>query len=211
MPTPRLKLTVERALLRTGHSVLVCLDEVGRGALAGPVAVGAVAIVQQTPPCPHGVRDSKLLSDQGRRKLVPEIQAWAHAWSVGMAEAQEVDTLGITAALGLAAHRALGAVGSFDAVLLDGPYDYVTPAVASAPQQFTLYTRVRADLTCAGVAAASVLAKVRRDDAMKELERSHPGYAFDRHKGYGSPAHRSAIRALGPSPAHRMSFRLTAD
>lgn len=211
MPTPRLRLTVERSLLRTGHSVLVCLDEVGRGALAGPVAVGAVAVAQQTPPCPRGVRDSKLLSDQGRRKLVPEIQAWAHAWSVGKAEAQEVDALGVTAALGLAAHRALGSVGSFDAVLLDGPFDYVTPAASSMPKAFTVYTRVRADLTCAGVAAASILAKVTRDDVMKELDRSHPGYAFDRHKGYGSPAHRSALATLGPSPAHRMSFRLTAD
>ena len=193
--------------MRDGFHTVACLDEVGRGALAGPVTIGAVVLTSTTSPAPRNVRDSKLLSDRQRRALVPEVQKWACHWSVGHADAGEVDAVGITEALGLAARRALSSMPLVDAVLLDGPFDFISRS-AGPLDTYVVFPRVRADLTCAGVAAASILAKVARDDVMLTLSKAFPQYGFDQHKGYGSEAHREAILRHGSCEAHRKSFKL---
>ncbi len=208
-------LRVERALLRTGVAVLGCADEVGRGALSGPVCVGVVLVTAQTPPAPRGVRDSKLLSPTRRTDMLPAIHAWTpHA--IGMASASEIDQLGIMAAMRLAGHRAIGSLPiAPDCVLLDGNVDYLTepgrpPQTDSAtgPILPRVVTRVQADLRCAGVAAASILAKTARDQVMVALARDFPMYGWEQNKGYAAPAHLAALRRWGPSPHHRVTWRL---
>jgi len=169
------------------------------------------------------VRDSKLLAPEARAVLVPAIEAWAVAVAVGHAQPGEIDALGMTAALRLAGHRALATVGRAGAipevVLLDGSHDWL-----SVPDQGDLLlgahpdlvavgrvvTRVKADLTCASVAAASVLAKVARDGIMVGLAQRYPDFGWDRNKGYASPEHLDALRRLGPCPEHRRSWNLPA-
>jgi ribonuclease HII len=195
------------------------MDEVGRGAPAGPVYVGVVVIDATVSRPLAGVRDSKLLTPAVRESLVPAVHRWAVDWAVGDAGAAEVDRHGLTGALRLAGHRALaGLVAPPDLVLLDGGHDWLTPpegtggpdAAAGARPAVTVVTRVRADLTCASVAAASVLAKVARDSVMVELARSFPGYGWEENKGYGTPTHLDALRRLGPTPHHRVTWRLPA-
>ncbi len=194
------------------------MDEVGRGALAGPVTVGAVLVTTDTSTAPSGLRDSKLLRPAARELLVPLVRAWAHAWGVGHAGAEEVDALGITRALRLAAERALAATGVLvDAVLLDGGHDYLTraapapdplrPAVALLPSA-AVTTRVRADTTCSAVAAASVLAKTERDALMAARGQGYPEYAWGSNAGYGAPAHLAGLAARGPCVEHRLTWAL---
>lgn len=215
MPTA-VTLRVERSLLRTGATAIACLDEVGRGALSGPVAVGVVVVTAETKPAPTGVRDSKVLSAAKRAELAPLIRQWApHA--VGMATPREIDDLGVMAALGLAARRGIDSVGvRVDHVLLDGNVDYVTPPeqgdlfsaqweVADVP---TVTTRIKADMQCAGVAAASIIAKTTRDDLMTQLAREYPEYDWASNKGYASQVHSEALGRLGPTPHHRVSWHL---
>ncbi len=215
VPTLRL----ERQLLRAGAAALACCDEVGRGALSGPVTVGAVLVTARTRSAPQGVRDSKLLSLARRTALVPEIQRWADAWGVGHASPAEIDEHGIIAALRLAGRRALAALATApDHVLLDGNHDYLTapaqvtlfdqPAGTDGPVEPPVTTRIKADVTCAAVAAASVLAKTTRDALMLDLAEQHPGYGWDENKGYASPDHIDALRRLGPTVQHRRSWRL---
>ena len=216
MTPTRPTLRMERELLRSGATVLACADEAGRGALSGPVSLGLVVITAQTTPAPAGVRDSKLLSPQRRAELVPRIRQWtAHA--VGMASAQEVDRLGVLAALRLAGQRAIADLPvTPDCVLLDGNYDYLS--ATAQPPLFNdesgngamppVVTRVKADLRCAGVAAASILAKTARDALMVELDREYPEYQWQHNKGYAAPEHIEALRRVGPSPHHRVSWRL---
>lgn len=218
VPTLRL----ERQLLRAGTAALACCDEVGRGALSGPVTVGAVLVTASTRSAPQGVRDSKLLSPARRLALVPQIERWADAWGVGHASPAEIDAHGIIAALRLAGQRALAALTiSPDRVLLDGNHDYLT-----APAQVSLFdldldgadpdaapalpvtTRIKADMTCAAVAAASVLAKTTRDAMMLDLAAEHPAYGWHENKGYASPDHVDALRRFGPTEHHRRSWRL---
>lgn len=206
----------ERAMLRSGLKALACADEAGRGALCGPVSLGVVVVTSSSPSAPKGVRDSKLLSPARRLELVPRIQAWApHA--VGMASAHEIDEIGIVAALRLAGQRALSALSlAPDHVLLDGNHDYI-----SEPEQPTLFgqlsplctvppvtTMVKADLRCAGVAAASILAKTARDRLLVDLHDQHPEYGWADNKGYGAPDHLEALARLGPTPHHRVSWSL---
>lgn len=210
-------LRVERQLLRSGMTALAAADEVGRGALCGPVTVAMVVVTAQTRTAPRGVRDSKLLSPEARRALVPHIRRWAPAHAVGHASPAEIDTYGIVAAMRLAGHRALGQLGlEPDTVLLDGNHDYLAvpdqdalfgpPAVISrVPPVVTI---VKADLRCAAVAAASVLAKTARDDLMVELAQEHPQYGWSVNKGYAAPEHIAALAAHGPTPHHRRSWRL---
>jgi len=205
-------LHVELGLFDDGASVVIGVDEVGRGALAGPVAVGAVAIDAAVGAAPAGLDDSKRLSPARRTALVGPITSWCLAAAVGTSSAAEVDALGITAALGLAAVRALGELALDDAgVLLDGNADWLSPALERAgasPPSFGVHVRVAADRRCASVAAASVVAKVERDAELVELARTYGGYGFESNKGYGSAAHVRALRALGPCDAHRRSWRL---
>jgi ribonuclease HII len=196
------------------------VDEVGRGCLSGPVTVGVVLVEAGQRPPPRGLRDSKLLTAPARRALVPRIQRWVAAWAVADASAAEIDELGLIAALRLAGHRALAALPTRpDCVLLDGNHDYLTPPGAGQPElpfdslpPFPpVRTQVKADVRCASVAAASVLAKATRDAHMARLAADHPEYGWDVNKGYATPHHRQALRRVGPSPYHRLSWRLGLD
>ncbi len=215
--TPAPTLRVERRLLREGRTAIACSDEVGRGALCGPVTVGMVVVTEATKAAPRGVRDSKLLSPRVRSELAPLIRRWAPAHAVGHASPAEIDQHGIIAAMRLAGHRALAQLGLRpDTILLDGNHDYLTD-----PDQSALFapdglfddlppvlTMVKADLRCAAVAAASVLAKTSRDDLMVELAAEHPAYGWDVNKGYAAPDHIAALTQHGPTPHHRRSWRL---
>lgn len=211
----------ERAFAAVGHRILAGCDEVGRGSLAGPVSVGLVAVDLATVRSLKGVRDSKLLSVADRELLVPLIRKWAPAWGVGHASAAEIDLHGLMGALRLAGTRAWDQVRADltpDVVLLDGNYDWLSPAsqvsLFDAGEQdgggctAPVHTRIKADMTCLSVAAASVLAKVERDAMMVEYAASHPQYGWDVNKGYATASHRRAIDEFGPTPLHRMSWQL---
>ena len=209
----------ERRLLREhGATTLACLDEVGRGALAGPVTLGVVLVTEATRTAPKGVRDSKLLTPAARAALEPRIRRWALDHAVGSASAAEIDEIGIMAALRLAGQRALAGLGTVpDLVLLDGNHDYLTP-----PGQLGLFddpepsgvpvprvvTMVKGDMRCAGVAAASVLAKQHRDAVMVGLAASFPAYAWEENKGYSAARHMDALARVGPCEHHRRSWNL---
>ena len=202
-------LDVEFDLLRTGASFVIGCDEVGRGALAGPVAVGFAAINASVVTIPAGLRDSKMLSEPRRERLAPLAVAWASHSAVGLASAAEVDELGIMACLGLAGKRALrelhlhGVDVAGSIVLLDGSDDWLNKALVTP---LNVVTRIKADRDCGSVAAASVIAKVHRDHLMIAAHNDSPGYGWASNKGYGSAAHMSAISSLGPSPLHRKSW-----
>ncbi|MBW4031808.1 MAG: ribonuclease HII [Acidobacteria bacterium] len=211
-------LRTERAMMRDGAALVIGCDEVGRGAIAGPVAVGLSVFDGRPGAAPKGLRDSKMLSEPKREALVPLVGAWSSRWAVGLASNEEVERIGIIAALGLAAVRALAelhdaGVGMQGAVvLLDGSHDWLTPAITrggaipdGAPRP-TITTRVKADRDCAVVAGASVLAKVHRDRLMIEADAVHPGYHWSGNKGYASAGHYAAIDELGPTPLHRWSW-----
>lgn len=220
MPT----LETEAALFAAGATLLAACDEVGRGALAGPVTVGIVVIDAQVTDAPDGVRDSKLLDAARRRDLGPLIREWAVDCAVGHASADEVDRHGVIAALRFAGWRALSALDTFpDTVLLDGSHDWLTPppqsdlfATLAVPEPMVgdrsrrprVVTKVKADLDCASVAAASVLAKVERDGVMDDLACNHPHYGWGRNKGYGTAEHREAIARHGTTQWHRRTWRL---
>ena len=223
--TPSLR--TERALIANGARLVAGMDEVGRGALAGPVSVGVVVVDAATRTAPKGVADSKLLTPAARDALVPQLQRWPIAWAVGHAGPAEIDAHGIVAALRLAGRRALSQVrrvcGDVDVVILDGSHDWLSrPAmdlfdvadevdVAGAPDvDPAVRTLVKADLTCASVAAASVLAKVERDMLLTRLARQYPVYAWEQNKGYSAPAHLEALRRHGTTPQHRRSWNLKA-
>lgn len=207
-------LDFERELLSAGATHVAGIDEVGRGALAGPVSVGVVVVSAGIGDVPTGLADSKLISAAVREALVPAIGVWCVASAVGHATADEIDAVGIIAALRLAGVRALTALPvTPDVVILDGSHDWLTRAddlfaVDDAQQTPPVHMRVKADQTCASVSAASVLAKVVRDDLMRELDIQFPGYGFAGHKGYGSETHRDAIRTQGASAVHRRSWKL---
>lgn len=210
-------LRVEKRLLRAGHRAVACVDECGRGALAGPASVGVVVVDGTTRRVPAGLRDSKLLAPGARLDLVPRLERWAVASAVGHASASEVDAVGINGALRLAALRAMAELDTeVDIVLLDGSHDWLrapaqpelfdseSPGALSIP----VVTEVKGDLRCAGVAAASVLAKVTRDALMDAVDAEVPGYDLGRNKGYASPSHIAALSRRGPSEVHRRSWRL---
>lgn len=205
-------LRVERALLREGHVVVAAVDEVGRGALAGPASVGVVLVDARVRAAPAGVRDSKLLTPAAREALAPSIRRWALAYAVGHASPDEVDAVGILGALRLAAVRALAALPQApDLVLLDGNHDWLTDPMAGglfAPSTPPVRTRVKADLSCSSVAAASVLAKVERDAMMVALHEQHPEYGWALNKGYSAPEHLAALIRLGATAHHRRTWRL---
>lgn len=219
MTRPRPDLRLERELLRAGARVVVGMDEVGRGALAGPVSVGAVAVDLTTRSGPRGVADSKLLTPAAREALLPALGRWGLARAVGHATPDEIDNYGIVVALRMAGLRALASLRiAVDVVLLDGSHDWLTgpsdrgeldlwelPVPESAP---AVRTRVKADQRCSSVAAASVLAKCERDALMVAHAAEHPAYRWAENKGYGAPEHLAALRELGPSPLHRRSWHL---
>jgi len=202
-------LEVELGLLADGATCVIGCDEVGRGALAGPVGVGVAAIDGTLGTMPLGLRDSKMLSQPRREALAPLAVAWVLHSAVGLASASEVDEIGIIAALGLAGKRALAELFAAgvdvrgSVVLLDGNDDYLNKALATP---LSVVTRIRADQDCASVSAASVIAKVHRDRLMIAADAVTPGYGWSGNKGYGSAEHMAAIGRLGPTGLHRKSW-----
>ena len=205
---------VELAMHDSGARFVIGCDEVGRGAIAGPVAVGLAVVDRGVGVHPAGLRDSKLLSEKRREELAPLAAGWALFTAVGLASSEEVDRMGIIASLGLAGRRALnslhqaGALVRESVVLLDGSHDWLTPALASP---VAVQTRVKADQDCASVAAASVVAKVHRDRLMIDADTRIPGYGWSGNKGYGSAAHYAAITELGASALHRHTWLKAAS
>jgi ribonuclease HII len=181
------------------------LDEAGRGALAGPVCVGAVILPPASPrllTTLGGVRDSKQLTPCKRDQLAPRIKESALAWGVGFSSAIEIDELGIVSATRLAASRALEAMPIFpDFLLTDFRLELPELDVSQA-------ALVKGDQRSLSIAAASILAKTARDALMIGLDVQYPQYGFARHKGYGSLLHRRAIVTLGFSPVHRKTFHI---
>lgn len=202
MPTlrPSLKrkapgLTVERRLWDAGYDVVVGMDEVGRGAWAGPISVGAAVLPADRRV--YKVRDSKLLTPEERESLFERVAGWCRAWAVGHASHRECDELGMSEAQRLAARRALKGLGlTPDRVLLDGRWDFVGGATKI----------VGGDATCLSIAAASILAKVTRDRIMCDEAEHYPAYWFESNKGYPGPRHKAALQWLGPSAIHRRSW-----
>ncbi|MFN8126079.1 MAG: ribonuclease HII [Candidatus Nanopelagicales bacterium] len=216
--TVRPSLRRERELLRGGHATVAGIDEVGRGALAGPVAVGVAVVDSATRTAPQGLRDSKLLTPAQRTSLAPRVRRWARHTAVGMAGPDEVDRWGLTAALRLAALRALEQVPPVSVIILDGSHDWLTepPPTLFDPVPWPdvevpqVVRVIKGDRICSSVAAASVVAKVTRDSLMVDLAEHHPGYGWDVNKGYSTADHSAAIRSVGLCEHHRRSWRVAA-
>jgi ribonuclease HII len=256
-------LRVEKQILRDGCTRLAAMDEVGRGALAGPVTVGVVVVTAGIGRVPMGLRDSKLLTPAARDALVTPVRRWAGEWAVGHASPAEIDRFGIMTGLRMAGLRALAQLSSpVDAVLLDGNHDFLNaPAQTElfeasrvgderpggwvgdggdgsgrdggedrgsgvrvggvadvdagdggavvAPPFVPVHLRIKADLRCAGVAAASVLAKTTRDAMMVERAGEFPAYEWAINKGYATAAHLAALAEHGACEWHRRSWRLS--
>jgi len=191
------KLTVERALWDDGHDVVVGVDEVGRGAWAGPLMVGAAVLPRDRRV--YKVRDSKLLSEPERERMFDRLAGWCRAWAVGAASQVECDELGMSAAQKLAARRAIEGLGlTPDQVLVDGNWDFVGMGCTRRI--------VKGDRTCLSISTASVLAKVVRDRLMRAEEPHFPGYDFELNKGYPCPRHKMALQAWGPTSIHRRTW-----
>ena len=180
-----------------GYTVICGVDEAGRGPLAGPVCAAAVILPEhlELP----GLNDSKKLSDKKRRELFPLIKEQAIAYGIGLASEKEIDEINILQATFLAMERAIAQLeGKADLALIDG----------NRARDFGLNVKtvVKGDSLSASIAAASILAKVTRDDMMEAYAEDYPGYGFEVHKGYGTKAHYAALTEKGPSPIHRMTF-----
>jgi ribonuclease HII len=197
-PYPTLRL--ERRMWGAGDRVVCGIDEVGRGAWAGPVTVAAVV-----PAAEHlrGIRDSKQLARPDRERAAVAVQGWAVAVGVGHASYEECDELGMTAALRAAGMRALAQLDAQgyvpDRIVLDGNYDYL--GLGNRVQ-----TVIKADASCLAVAAASCVAKVTRDALMREEAEHFPPYDFESNVGYPAPVHKAALAGYGPSAIHRRSW-----
>jgi len=196
---------IERELAAGGAVTIAGVDEVGRGAWAGPVVVCAAVARTGFPDPPAGLTDSKRLTAKRRTAFAAELPRWVAAYAIGSASHEEIDALGLTAALRLAARAALDQLpGRPDTVLLDGKHDYIGPP-------WRVRTAVKADLRSASVAAASVLAKVYRDALMARLGESCPDFGFADNAGYPAPVHQRALAAHGPTPYHRLSWAYLDD
>lgn len=195
---------------------IIGIDEVGRGAIAGPVAVGAFVLDLQTleqKVIPAKLQDSKLMTEKNRNTVFDELSIWEPGYAVGFVDAVEIDREGIVWALSQAAVRALTQLNETPTVreaiaagqvhiLLDGTHNWLSSVVSRIP----VTVRPKADRDCVSVSAAACLAKVTRDRFMVELAKDHPHYLLDGHKGYASAAHIEAIREHGPSKIHRVSW-----
>jgi ribonuclease HII len=194
---------IERELAAARAGRVAGVDEVGRGAWAGPVTVCAVIVRAGFPAPPAGLTDSKRLSSPRRAAIAGELLSWVEAYAIGEAGPAEIDAAGMTVALRRAAIRALEGLPSRpDTVLLDGIHDYIG-------RPWPVRCAVRADLRSVSVAAASVIAKVHRDRLMAGL--GPVEFAFSENAGYPSPAHQEALAALGPTQHHRLSWSYLDD
>ncbi len=188
---------IEDALKKRGVGTICGVDEAGRGPLAGPVYAAAVILPEhlEIP----GLDDSKKLTDKRRRELMPIIKEQAIAYGIGVATEKEIDEINILQATFLAMERAIAQLqGKADFALIDGnrEKDFGLPVM----------TVVKGDSRSANIAAASILAKVSRDDFMEEMAAKYPQYGFEIHKGYGTKAHYEALRTYGHCPLHRVTF-----
>lgn len=211
-PGPRTKITKKRAptlvvendLWAQGHDVIVGMDEVGRGAWAGPLAIGAAVLPQGKRV--NGVRDSKMLTEREREALFEKVASWCRGWAIGYVSHEECDEIGMSAAQTLAAIRALDGLRAQglepDKVLIDGNWDFIGDNVAPG----TTMRLIKGDATCLSISAASVLAKVSRDRLMRDDDPSFPGFNFAENKGYPCPKHKIALQAYGPTSIHRRSW-----
>ncbi|OKL50128.1 ribonuclease HII [Boudabousia marimammalium] len=196
------------------------MDEVGRGAIAGPVSVGVCVVDRDTSEAPAGLADSKLVSASKRGALAEAVATWSVATHVASSPATEIDEVGIIRALRRAGMRALTALAEQEifpsAIILDGTHDWLTPPEVldlwAGPEDqwpvspLPVYMRVKGDRECAVVAGASMVAKVSRDAYMAALP--DPGYGWAKNKGYASAGHRAALQKLGVSAYHRQSWKL---
>ena len=193
---------VETELRERGYQVVVGIDEVGRGAWAGPLVIGAAVLPVDRRV--NGVRDSKVLTELARERMFDRVAGWCEAWAVGAASHTECDELGMAEAQRLATRRALAALAAQgvvpDAAIVDGKWNFVGNGVAHVEM------RVKADRDCLPVAAASILAKVVRDREMREHAVHYPAWSFDTNKGYPCPLHKAALQGYGPSAIHRRSW-----
>ncbi len=189
---------LERQLVSQGFCFVAGLDEVGRGCLAGPV-VAAACILDPSKPLPKGLNDSKKLSAKEREKLAGEIIKTSVAYSIAQVEAEEIDKINILQATKKAMKMAVEKLRPAPDFLL---IDALTLESVKIPQK----SIIRGDSTFASIAAASIIAKVYRDDLMKKLDKIYPVYGFAKHVGYGTKMHLEALRKYGPCPLHRRSF-----
>ena len=190
-------LTFERALWKEGKAYVVGVDEVGCGCWAGEVVAAAVILKRDSPP--PRAQDSKKLSEKQRLALTEHIKKTSFSWSIGRASLQEIDTLNIRQAAFLAMRRAIEQLSvSPDWVLCDG---FNLPGITIPCTRL-----IHGDARSRSIAAASILAKVTRDQELKDADLLYPGYGFARHKGYGTKEHARVLETLGPTPIHRMTF-----
>jgi len=208
-------LDLERELFSAGAKFIAGVDEVGRGALAGPVSVGVAIVCDQTLSVPTGLRDSKQISRVARENLIAPVIAWVVDYAVGHVAASEIDQIGIVPALRLAwvrAHQQLATKP--DHVILDGKHNWLLEpendlfATPISDIVLPVTMKIKADATCASVSAASVLAKVERDNLMREAALIYPAFGWEGNVGYGSAQHMSAIAKLGATDLHRNSWNL---
>jgi len=197
-----------------GFKAIAGIDEVGRGPLAGPVVAAAVVLPRDFS---HAeIKDSKMLSAKQREKLAPLIRQNAQGWGLGVVEAKEIDRINILQASLLAMVKAFSALEPPpDCLLIDGNqpiparlFQECRALSGYLPYQKTI---VKGDQLCLSIAAASIVAKVARDEMMVAFDEQFPEYGFAGHKGYGSAAHLQALRRYGPSPIHRKSFAPVRD
>lgn len=205
-------LDFEKAAFARGAGAVIGFDEVGRGAIAGPVSVGAAVLLPNCADIPPGLRDSKLMTAKARERIMPAAADWVAAWALGWAAATVVDGDGIIDALQQAAAQAWQGIehalpaGGVVAVV-DGTIDWLTPGLPQEMRELVrVVVRPKADRDIGAVAAASVLAKVHRDSVMCELSEKWPQYEWDRNKGYGTKAHFAAIEKYGTCEQHRLSW-----
>ena len=205
---------VERSL--GAYRYVIGIDEVGRGAVAGPVAVGAFVLDLKTldvGKIPTKLQDSKLMTEKSREAVYEDLITWQPGFAVGMVEAKDIDTHGIVQALSQSAVRALKQLAEIEEIkqalaenqvhiLLDGTHNWLEHVVSRIP----VTVRAKADRDCVSVAAAACLAKVTRDRLMVSLAEEYPMYQLDGHKGYASATHIDALRLHGPSDIHRVSW-----
>ena len=188
----------ERQAWQEGACLVAGIDEVGRGALAGPVVAAAVILDPQR--IPDGLNDSKKLTRQQRERLDAAIRASALAWAIAHVEAAEIDRINILAATRQAMKNAIQALTpAADYLLIDA----LTLKEIALPQRAI----IRGDAQSVSIAAASIIAKVARDSLMRDYDAALPGYGFAKNAGYGTPDHLRGLRECGPSPIHRLSFR----
>jgi ribonuclease HII len=210
-------LSFEHDLWAKGPRFVIGIDEVGRGAIAGPVAVGVAVIDQKEIDAkgdwPKQLCDSKLIREKVRNEIIEPVQSWVRASSVGMVSAKEIDDFGIVSALASSAATALAELFSDQnlrqeivtdgaVIILDGSHNWIGPKASG----IEVVVRTKADRDCVSVAAASVIAKVKRDNLMIALDLEVPGYGLAGHKGYASANHIAALQKLGPSAIHRLSW-----